>query len=103
MLVSCHSRQSAAVLLAGVNAYDGFANGNWRALEAQGAGLGARLIPGGRELQSGPKAARGPTGVLRNSAGRFRPSYLNNAGIEQAGQIATERAAGALAEAVVCH
>lgn len=89
--------------LAGVNAYDGFANGNWGALEAQGAGLGARLIPGGRALQSGLKAARGPTGILRNSAGRFRSSYLNNAGIEQAGQIATERYASALAEVVVCH
>jgi RHS repeat-associated protein len=86
-----------------VNLYDGAANGNWEPLAAQGAGLAGRVIPGGRALQGGLKAARGPTGILRNSRGQFRSSRLNNPGIEQAGQTATERGVGALAEGAICR
>ena len=86
-----------------VNFYDGAANGNWEPLGAQVAGLGGRVIPGGRAIQSGLKAARGPTGILRNDRGQFRSSYFNNPGIEQAGQTATERGVGALAEGAICR
>lgn len=86
-----------------VNGYDAYANGNWQPLAAQGASLGARLIPGGRTLQSGLKAARGPTGSLRNSAGQFRSSYLNNPAIKEAGDLATQKAAGGAVEGVVCR
>lgn len=86
-----------------VNLYDATANGNWEPLAAQGASIGARVIPGGRTLQLGLKAARGPTGPLRNSRGQYRTSHLNNPGIEEAGQIATERGAGALVEGAICR
>lgn len=93
----------AEVGLGAVNAYDAYANGNYGPLSAQGASLGARLIPGGRTLQSGLKTARGPTGILRNSRGQFRSSRLNNPAIEEAGNIATQRAAGGAVEAAVCR
>lgn len=89
--------------LGAVNGYDAYANGNWQPLAAQGASLGARLIPGGRTLQSGLKTARGPTGLLRNSAGQFRSSRLNNPAIKEAGDLATQKAAGGAVEGVVCR
>lgn len=84
--------------LAGVNVYDGCANGNWGPLKAQAASFPARYIPGGRLLQKSLKTVRGPTGALRDGAGRFRPSRLNNKAIEKAGQTATERYIEAIAD-----
>ena len=89
--------------LLGVNLYDGFANGSWGGLEVQAAGAATRLIPGGRALQSGLKAARGPTGVLRNSLGQFRSSYLNNPAVAEAGDLALQNGAQAAAGAVACR
>ena len=88
--------------LGAVNAYDAYANGNYGPLEVQGASLGARLIPGGRAFQSGLKTVGGPTGVLRNSAGRFRSSYVNSPAVKEAGDLATQKYVGKLAEVIVC-
>ena len=55
--------------LGAVNAYDAIVNNNVGALASWGAGFGARLLPGGRTLQSGMLAVRGPTGLLRNKSG----------------------------------
>ena len=88
--------------LGAINAYDAYANNNYGPLEAQGASLGARLIPGGRAFQSALKTARGPTGLLRNSAGRIRSSYLNNPAVKEAGDLATQKAVGGAAGAAVC-
>jgi len=89
--------------LGAVNAYDAYVNGNSGPLEVQGASLGARLMPGGRLLQTGLKAARGPTGILRNSLGQFRSSYVNNPGIKEAGDLATQKFAGEVTAAAVCR
>lgn len=86
-----------------VNAYDAYANGNYGPLAAQGASLGARLIPGGRAFQSGLQAARGPTGILRNSAGQFRSSYLRNPAVKEVGDLGTQKVAGGAVESVVCR
>jgi RHS repeat-associated protein len=80
----------------GVNVYDGFVNDNWVPLGSQVSGLGGRLFPGGRALQSSLKFFRGPTGPLRDSRGRYRTSHLNNRGINEAGQVGSERAFGAV-------
>ena len=85
-----------------VNAYDGYAYGNWAPLQAQGASLGSRLAPGGRALQSGLLAARGPTGVLRNSVGQFRSSHLKNPGVKEAGDLATQEYVEEVASVVAC-
>lgn len=89
--------------LLGVNLYDGFGNGNWGGLEVQAAGAATRLIPGGRALQSGLKAARGPTGILRNSLGQFRSSYLNNPAVAEAGDLTLQKGAQAVVGAVACR
>lgn len=86
--------------LAGVNAYDALKNGNWGPLKAQGASFPAHFLPGGRALQKGLKVARGPAGILRDGAGRFRTSVLNNDGVEKAGQAAFEHYSGAIADAM---
>jgi RHS repeat-associated protein len=85
-----------------VNAYDAYANGNWGPLAEQGASLGARLVPGGRTLQGALKSARGSTGLLRNSAGMFRSSYINNPAVEELGNIVTQKFFGGAVRAAVC-
>ena len=94
---------SAELGLLGVNLYDGFENGGWGGLEVQAAGAATRFIPGGRTLQSGLRAARGPTGILRNSAGRFRSSHINNPGVAEAGDLAIQNGAQTAAGAVACR
>ena len=89
--------------LLGVNLYDGFANGNWGGLQVQGSGAATRLIPGGRALQSGLRAARGPTGILRNSTGQFRSSHINNPAVADAGDLAIQNGAEAAAGVVACR
>ena len=61
----------------------------------------SRLIPGGRTLQSGLRAARGSTRGLRDAAGRFR-TRINNPGVAKAGDVATKHGADASAHAIVC-
>ena len=85
-----------------VNGYDAYVNGNLQPLAAQGASLGARLIPGGRTLQSSLKTARGPSGLLRNAAGQFRSSRLNNPAIKEAGDLATQKAAEGAVKGGLC-
>ena len=94
---------AAELGLAGVNLYDVIANDNWGSLQAQGSGLATRLVPGGRALQSGLRAARGPTGILRNSRGQFRSSRINNPAVAEAGDLAIQNGAEAAIGAVVCR
>lgn len=89
--------------LLGVNLYDGFVNGNFGGLQVQASGAATRLIPGGRTLQSGLRAARGRTGILRNSRGQFRTSRINNDAVADAGDLAIQKAAEGAAGAVVCN
>lgn len=92
--------KAAEIGLAGVNIYDCWRNENCGPLYAQAASLPARFIPGGRLLQKGLKAARGPTGLLRDGAGRFRTSVLNNAAIEKGSQAVFENYADAISDAI---
>jgi hypothetical protein len=83
-----------------VNAYDAKVNGNYGPLEAQLASLPARLLPGGRALQKGLKLVRGPVGLLRDGAGRFRKSVLDNEAIEKIGDVFRDRYADAIANSM---
>lgn len=85
-----------------VNLYDGLANDNWGALQAQGAGAATRLVPGGRALQAGARYVRGPTGALRNSRGQFRSSHINHPAVDEAGQASLQQATTAAAGSVTC-
>lgn len=86
----------------GINLYDAFVNGNSGPLTAQLASLPTRLIPGGRALQGGLRAARGPTGILRNSAGQFRTSYINHTAVREAGDQLSSQLAESAVDAIVC-
>ena len=83
-----------------VNAYDAYVNGNWGPLRAQVASLPAHLLPGGRVLQKGLKVVHGPMPILRNSAGQFRRSVLNNPAIEKAGDVVRNRYAAAMSDGI---
>ena len=48
-------------------------------------------------------AEHNPNSRLRNRAGQFRSSRVNNPAVKEGGDIATQRAAGRAAEAVVCR
>lgn len=86
--------------LGGLNAYDWLANGNSDPFLAQVAAAPIRFLPAGRLLQKGLVEARGATGILRDGAGRFRPSYLKHDVVKEAAQQAAEVAGGGLAESV---
>ena len=86
--------------LGAVNSYDRWVNGNRRPLDAQLASLPAHLLPGGRVLQKGLRTVRGPAGLLRDSAGRFRNSRLNNGAVKEAGDVATESYLASIADRI---
>jgi RHS repeat-associated protein len=89
-------------VLGAINLYDATVNDNWAPLVEQGGSFSTRLLPGGRAFQSGLLNARGPVGVLRNSRGKFRASYLKNPGVEEVGTIGTQRGAESLIGAAIC-
>jgi RHS repeat-associated protein len=89
--------------LLGVNLYDRIANGNGAGLQIQLAGAATRLLPGGRAFQSGLRAARGPTGILRNSLGQFRSSHINNPAVVEIGDQAVQNGVEAAVGAGLCR
>lgn len=86
--------------LLALNGYDAYFNGNSDPFKAQLAALPIRFLPAGRLLQKGMVEARGATGILRDSVGRFRPSYLKHDAVREASQQAAEAVGGGVAEGV---
>jgi hypothetical protein len=86
--------------LVGVNKYDAEFNGNEGPWNSQKHAMLSRFLPGGRALQRTLKVVRGPVGPLRNGAGRFRRSHIDNRGVEEVGDVLRDRSIGAFADRI---